>query len=126
MHETVHFAMEYDTHGLDGVDPDRAVSLVLVVTMSPVLDAEGDLTHVVVQLVDITERKRAEEALRRQSEALAQSNEELERFNRFAVDRELRMIELKRQTNELLERLGEPPRYELDFLVEPEAGSHVG
>jgi PAS domain S-box-containing protein len=126
MHETVHFTMEYDDSGLDGVDPDRAVSLVLVATMSPVLDADGDLTHVVVQLVDITERKRAEEALRRQSEALAQSNEELERFNRFAVDRELRMIELKRQTNELLERLGEAPRYELDFLAEPEAGSHLG
>jgi PAS domain-containing protein len=116
--------MTYDTGGLEGVDPDRAVSLVLVVTISPVLDAEGSLTYAVIQLVDVTERKRTEEALRRQSEALAQSNEELERFNRFAVDRELRMVELKRQINELLERLGEAPRYELSFLAEPESQRH--
>jgi PAS domain S-box-containing protein len=122
--ETVHFTMTYDTGGLEGVDPDRAVSLVLVVTISPVLDAEGSLTYAVIQLVDVTERKRTEEALRRQSEALAQSNEELERFNRFAVDRELRMVELKRQINELLERLGEAPRYELSFLAEPESQRH--
>jgi PAS domain S-box-containing protein len=42
-------------------------------------------------------------------------NDELERFNRVTVGRELRMIELKRQVNALRERLGEGPPYPLRF-----------
>ncbi len=65
---------------------------------------------------DITEKlKREEEAARRQ--------EELVRFNRIAIDRELRMIELKQEVNELLERLGEEPKYKIpseDWEAEPE------
>ena len=62
--------------------------------------------------IDITERKRAEVALRQKSEALRASNVELEQFNRAMVGRELRMIELKQEINELCGRLGEPPRHE--------------
>ena len=40
--------------------------------------------------------------------------DELERFNSAMVDRELRMIELKQQVNELSARLGQPPGYSLD------------
>ncbi len=61
-----------------------------------------------IQLVDITERKRAEERMN-------QYVKELEQFNRLAVNRELRMIELKREVNELCKRLGEEPRYDLKF-----------
>ena len=63
---------------------------------------------------DITARKRAEEALRQKAEALRASNAELEQFNRAMVGRELRMIELKQEINELCRRLGEPPRHETD------------
>ena len=63
---------------------------------------------------DITARKRAEEALRQKAEALRASNAELEQFNRAMVGRELRMIELKQEINELCRRLGAPPRYETD------------
>ncbi len=59
-------------------------------------------------VTDITERKRAETALRA-------SNEELNRFNKVAVGRELRMIELKKQVNELCAKLGQAPCYPLDF-----------
>jgi hypothetical protein len=55
---------------------------------------------------DITERKRAEEALR-------ESNDELNRFNRAAVGSELRMVELKKEINALCARLGQPPPYPL-------------
>ncbi|MFC7422255.1 PAS domain-containing protein [Iodobacter arcticus] len=52
-------------------------------------------------LLDITERKAVEHTLTRQSEELLQRNAELERFNQAMVDRELEMIELKRQIKEL-------------------------
>jgi PAS domain S-box-containing protein len=60
---------------------------------------------------DITERKQAQEALQQQTHELHVRNDELNRFNRVAVGRELRMIDLKREVNELCERLGEPPRH---------------
>jgi len=66
----------------------------------------------VVAVRDITERKRAEDALRK-------SNEDLGRFNKAMVGRELRMVELKREINGLRERLGEGGRYKTDF-AEPE------
>ena len=62
-------------------------------------------------LQDITERKRAEDTLRQQAEELLARNDRLNRFNRAAVGRELRMIELKREVNELCGKLGEPPRH---------------
>ena len=56
---------------------------------------------------DVTARKRVEEELRA-------TNEDLERFNRAMVGRELRMIELKREINRLCAQAGEPPRYTVD------------
>lgn len=64
---------------------------------------------------EVFERKRAEEDARNYAEKLRARNQELERFNRAMVDRELRIIELKRQVNELMQRLGEEPAYPLDF-----------
>lgn len=63
---------------------------------------------------DITERKQAEVELRAKVEALRASYAELEQFNRAMVDRELRMIELKQEINDLCRRLGEPPRHATD------------
>jgi PAS domain S-box-containing protein len=66
----------------------------------------------VVQLIglvqDITERKQTEEALRA-------TNEELTRFNQAMVGRELRMVELKKEINELCGRMGLQKRYNLDI-----------
>lgn len=59
---------------------------------------------------DITNRKEAEEELR-------QRNEELTRFNQASVGRELRMVELKQEINELCRRAGREPRYALAFLA---------
>jgi PAS domain S-box-containing protein len=65
---------------------------------------------------DVTDRKRAEDALRQHEMELTVRNEELTRFNAAATGRELRMIELKQEVNELCRRVGEPPRYGLQFL----------
>lgn len=63
---------------------------------------------------DITARKQAEDVLLRQ-------NEELDRFNRAAVGRELEVIELKRKVNALAAELGREPPYPLAFLDGPDA-----
>ncbi len=61
---------------------------------------------------DVTHTHLAADALRRQTDHLRERNAELVRFNRAAIDRELRMVELKQEVNDLLVRLGEPPRYD--------------
>ncbi len=60
---------------------------------------------------EITERKAAEDEMRAR-------NDELERFNRASVGRELDMIELKRRINALELELGRPASYPRN----PEAG----
>ncbi|MBK8475656.1 MAG: PAS domain S-box protein [Opitutaceae bacterium] len=73
--------------------------------------------------IDVTERRRAEaqlhqrmEELKRSTAELQASNEELTRFNRAATDRELRMIELKQEINDLCRQAGQAPRYALGFI----------
>lgn len=64
---------------------------------------------------DITERRQADEALARRTA-------ELERFQRLSVGRELQMIELKKQINELATQAGHAPPYDLSFLRAEEGG----
>lgn len=66
----------------------------------------------VATVQDVTHTHLAAEALKRQTDHLRERNAELVRFNRATVDRELRMVELKQEVNDLLARLGEPPRYD--------------
>ncbi|HEX2139643.1 MAG TPA: hypothetical protein VHG33_08020, partial [Woeseiaceae bacterium] len=63
---------------------------------------------------ELAERNRAEEQLRNKTH-------ELSRFNRAAVGRELRMIELKKEINGLCNQLGQPARYPLHFEADTEA-----
>lgn len=81
-----------------------------------VCDAEGCVVGTLSSGEDISERKAAELALHRHAEELKQRNEELERFNRASVGRELDMIALKRQVNALSRQLGQEPPYPLAFL----------
>jgi PAS domain S-box-containing protein len=81
----------------------------LHLSLSVLRDESGSLIELIGYSLDITERKKAEEELRL-------SNEELNRFNRAAVGRELRMIELKKEVNELYAQSGLPPQYSLEFL----------
>jgi len=101
----------------------------------PFTDVDG--SPLILEMnVDITERRKAEAELARHREHLEElvhertvqleaanvqlraSNEELARFNRGMVGRELRMIELKKEVNELCLQAGLPPRYHLDFEKE--------
>lgn len=81
-------------------------------SIAPILDENGEIVSYLGVKEDITERKRAEEALRIMNEELEQrvklrtaeletKNEELERMNKLFVGRELRMVELKERIAEL-------------------------
>ena len=95
----------------------------------PICDGDGQPLRLVGTFSDVTDRKRAEdelrrqaEELRRQAEELRQRNDELERFNQASVGRELDMVDLKRQINELSRDLGRQPPFSLSFLPEAASG----
>ncbi len=74
-------------------------------------DLNGKVAGVAAAARDITERRGAEKEL---SERL----DELEKFEKMSVGRELRMIELKKKVNELSVTLGFEAPYSLDFESE--------
>jgi len=71
---------------------------------------------------DVTERKKWEGDTKKFTEELQFKNEELTRFNNAMVGRELRMAELKKEINELCNKMGEPLRYlnDLESKIENE------
>ncbi len=74
-----------------------------------------DRLHTSARLIgEIVERRRAEEEL-------AVTVDELWRFDRLAVGREERMIELKREVNEMARKAGLSPPYD-SALVEAGQG----
>lgn len=79
------------------------------VRSSPVIVGGQQLLFSII--TDVTKLKEYERELVERTQALRARNEELTRFSDVAVDRELRMIELKQEINALCERLGEAPRY---------------
>jgi CHASE1-domain containing sensor protein len=64
------------------------------------------------------ERELAQAQLQSKAAELEKSNEHLSRFNKSASGRELRMIELKREINEILKASGQPARYDITFADE--------
>lgn len=74
-------------------------------------------------VIDISTRRSVEEHIQRYNEELQTINDELTRFNNASVERELRMIELKQEINELCAQSGQPSRYPLDFEKESDHGS---
>lgn len=74
------------------------------VLSKPVLSEPDELEKVIVNFVDITDHKQAEAEL-------ITKNKDLETFNRMAVDRELKMVELKKEINHLAQEAGLELRY---------------
>jgi len=78
----------------------------IAISSSLVKDDEGNVIAHMANHEDISERKRAENELKKK-------NKELELFNRLAVGRELKMIELKKEINALLVQLGKESKYKI-------------
>ena len=78
----------------------------LSVSWQPIYDAQGNQLGTRSSGYDITERKQAEEALLKKMD-------ELERFQRITVGREVRMIGLKKEVNHLLQQTGQPEKYRI-------------
>jgi PAS domain S-box-containing protein len=69
--KTVEFTLKYDTRQFKQLDIQKKVFVILEVRISPLFDSEGKVTNAIVQHVDVTERKIAEQALVRANEWLA-------------------------------------------------------
>ncbi len=64
-------------------------------------DTNGKIIGTLSSGTDITERKKMEDELRKSKKELEEKTRNLERFNKLAVGRELKMIELKKRITEL-------------------------
>jgi PAS domain S-box-containing protein len=74
------------------------------INISLVRNSNGEPAFFLPVLNDITEMKQAEDKLK-------ETAEELRQMNSFMVDRELKMVELKEEINELLKETGRKPKY---------------
>lgn len=95
-----------------------------LIPIVPKLLALPGLAAINTRLEEEVEQRRQletkmEKAIRRKEKL----NRQLRDFNLVAVDRELQMIELKREINELLARLGAQPRYDVAATPKMEAGA---
>ena len=70
----------------------------------PELDPEGNIKGFIATITDITHRKQTEQRIQQQLD-------ELKRWQLVTLGREDRIMELKREVNELLLRLNEPVKY---------------
>ena len=94
----------------DDYYPQHDVALLIALASQVAVAVENARLYQEVQQ-ELAERKRAEEALREQMR-------QVERLNKLFVRREHRMIELKREVNSLLEKLGQAPKYEAPAQVD--------
>jgi light-regulated signal transduction histidine kinase (bacteriophytochrome) len=99
-HEPARFIIPWKAADAGGIDFKGARDMHIDVSMFPILNAQGELTNVVCQWVDITERKKSEEALEKYREHLEDlvrertikleaSNNELEAFS-YSASHDLR------------------------------------
>jgi PAS domain S-box-containing protein len=68
--QKVKFGLRYDSSQLENVALEEKTSLILDVTISPVLNENGIVNNAIIQYVDVTAQKLAEEELKRYRERL--------------------------------------------------------
>ena len=107
--ESAEFCLNSDKGTLDknvrNISEEVVSGKIFETTKFP-LKLSGNRTGIGAIIRDITETKNAEKALK-------QKIDELEQFNDLTVDRELRMIELKKEVNMLLRQAGSEEKYKI-------------
>lgn len=122
-------AARVHVHDMRVMEEDRVMSMedtfdtlagtrTFLAIKGPLHDEAGNVIGMYGIARDITERKANEENLRR-------SNEELQRFNRAMIGREMEMIKLKREVNKLAAALKQPPPYDLSAIDDASAAPHA-
>ncbi len=86
--------------------------VILETSGAPIFDGAGRFQGYRGVDRDVTERKRAEEELQRRVNELSEAKRRLEVLVSNTTDRERRMVDLKREVDDLLETLGRGPKYE--------------
>ena len=76
----------------------------VVLHKAPIVNAQGAVSGLIGIMLDITQRKQAEEQM-------AKHLDELRRWQTVTLGRENRVAEMKREVNALSVRLGQPPPY---------------
>jgi PAS domain S-box-containing protein len=77
-------------------------------------EVDGKIGGIVIFAEDITQRKKVDTELKLR-------HQELEHFNQVATERELRMVALKREVNEMARAAGRPAPYDTSFADGPAA-----
>jgi hypothetical protein len=100
--------------------PEYAVTITQWIATTALFATVGFWTLATIQTIsaallrssqEIAERKQHELTIQRQTEELRVKNASLTRINGLYIGRELRMVELKREMNDLCRKAGEAPRY---------------
>jgi hypothetical protein len=71
----------------------------------------NDRPVILESFIDITDQKATEEELRTRMEEVSESKRRMEVLVSNMSGREMRMVELKREVNDLLHALGRSPKY---------------
>lgn len=91
--------------GLPATYEDRREERWVRHSLFPILDPDGRVARIAASGMDVTDARRVEEALLEQLD-------ELRRWHEATLGREGRILELKREVNDLLAAAGRAPRYE--------------
>ncbi|MDD8025421.1 MAG: PAS domain-containing protein [Acidobacteriota bacterium] len=122
--KNVRFPLVYDSASLRSLSLKAGVVVILDVSIFPIKDRSGKIRHAVIQHIDVTERKKAEDSLRKERGFLESIVENIPNMIFVKEAKDLRFIRFNKAGEDLLgvrreDLYGKTDR---DFFPEEEAG----